>query len=124
MNQDADVGEGRSTPLFANHVVSGGGTPAEWNIEVLSGNSTYSGVIGKIDSGTVNLTFTNNSGADVVANADGTDPEYEVAHVGAVCGKIDKDATLNLTFTESSSSYSITTIHNLRTDRIVTKIQY
>lgn len=96
-----DVTGGANIPLFAQHVMDGSGTSANWNVELVSSNSkTYSGVIGDIASNAeVNLTFTNNSGANVVSNA---------SDVGAICGTIQTDATLNLSFSEASSAYSIT----------------
>lgn len=105
------VADETSFPILAQYVKPNpiGAPSANWNIKLSQNNtSEYSGVIGEICEGAyVNLNFANMSGTDVVSNAL-SDSTYYVADVGAVCGKIDSGATLNLNLNEISSKYSIT----------------
>ena len=98
-NRLSDVGSGENNPLFAQHITDGTAASADWDVELVSSNScTYSGVIGDIASDAVaNLTFTNSSGEDIVSNT----------NVGAVCGTMYTGSTLNLSFSETSSAYTI-----------------
>lgn len=109
----SNVGADTSAPLFAQHVYNNSSsTPAHWNVETVSTNAlTYSGVIGDITADTeVNLTYTNSSAADVVSNASISD-SYYVADVGAICGEMQTGSILNLSYTDNSSSYSITSAY-------------
>lgn len=110
LKRTADVAGDAGKPIFANHVSAPAAnqTATTWNLELTADSTnTYSGVIGEIRSNvTVNLTYENKSGANVVSNATGqTD---EVADVGAVCGKMNASSVLNLSYTETTSAYSIT----------------
>lgn len=89
----ADVGANESNPLFAEHVVNGGGT-GTWSVEAL-GSCTFSGVIGEIGEGShVNLTYTNSTGKDMVFNA-----SEGLTDAGAVCGKMGANSGLTLSYT-------------------------
>lgn len=112
------VGSGTDAPLFARHVTAApeGKTPTQLNIELVdytpedpnASAPSYSGVIGEIRAGaTVNLTYANKSGKAVVSNAANGQTD-SMGDVGAVCGKMNNGSVLNLTYTETSSAYSIT----------------
>ena len=89
----ADVGEGESNPLYAEHVVNGGGT-GTWTVEA-AGSCTFSGVIGEIGDGAhVNLTYTNSTGKEMVFNA-----STGLTDAGAVCGKMNDNSGLTLSYT-------------------------
>ena len=89
----ADVGEGESNPLYAEHVVNGSGT-GTWTVEA-AGTCTFSGVIGEIGDGAhVNLTYTNSTGKEMVFNA-----STGLTDAGAVCGKMGDNSGLTLSYT-------------------------
>lgn len=97
----SDVGDGESKPLFAEHVVAGGGM-GTWSFES-AGSCTYSGVIGEIGDGAhVNLTYTNGANTAVVFNGASTD-EHPLADAGAICGKMGASSGLTLSYTGSIS---------------------
>ncbi len=111
LKRTADVANDAGQPIFANHVSAplAETVATTWNVELVADSTnTYSGVIGEIRNGvTVNLTYANKSGANVVSNA-ATGQTDEVADVGAICGKMGAGSVLNLSYSETSSAYSIT----------------
>lgn len=103
----SDVGDGESKPLFAEHVVAGGGM-GTWSFES-AGSCTYSGVIGEIGDGAhVNLTYTNGANTAVVFNGASTD-EHPLADAGAICGKMGASSSLSLSYT-GTLSHSVTSV--------------
>ncbi|MDD6489608.1 MAG: hypothetical protein PUG48_07335, partial [Clostridia bacterium] len=103
----SDVGDDESKPLFADYVVHNteNKNSAEWKITLdSSSNNTYSGVIGEIrENAEVNLSFTNNSNAGVVSNS-----TTDNVDVGVICEVTKSGSTINLDYSGSAKTYSVT----------------
>ena len=106
-----ELESGKNFPVFAQYVDHlNNTTSATWNVQIAADSTgEYSGAIGAILSdATVDLVFSDlSTGTNVVSRA-AVDSANYVADVGSVCGRIEDAATLNMTFSEASSSYSIT----------------
>ena len=55
LTRNGSVEDGKSSPLFADHVLHGNGNSYPWNVEASSSEYTYSGLIGTIDEGMLEL---------------------------------------------------------------------
>lgn len=89
-----------SSPILADHVYPGT-NPADWRIEVASGNTnSFAGAIGQIETGaSVVLSFNNSSSAAVSNTASG---ENDVKDVGELCGIMKTGSSLTVTDTSTS----------------------
>ena len=112
LNRSTSVPSDDTKPMFANHVVHDSATTstlAAWDIKA-SGTGTYSGIIGVVGTGsdaakaTINLAL--DSSADVVANAS---DDGSIKDVGLVCGTINKDSTVDV-YISSSSTGSVSSV--------------
>ena len=103
LTRNGSVEDGKSSPLFADHVLHGNGNSYPWNVEASSSEYTYSGLIGTIDEGAVvEVNFDNKSSAAMISNSEGYNK-----NVGAICGRMKKDSQLTVTYS-GTANVSIT----------------
>lgn len=110
------LADGDTKPLLANHVVHDpDGTTAKWRIKI-AGTGEHSGIIGTVGTGTdeanvnIELGVMSNSSIKALSSQEGK------TNVGLICGTIEEDSQVNVTFIEPStgavnSVTSITSSH-------------
>lgn len=112
-----EVGTGKSTPIFANHVLHDsdtGASPAQWDITVV-GSGSYSGIFGSVEENAiVDIDLTLKTDANIVSDGDGSTADSNgykyFTDAGLICGYMGKHATIDATITSGSTATNVSKI--------------
>ncbi|MBR1752193.1 MAG: hypothetical protein IJ740_15230 [Ruminococcus sp.] len=112
-----EVGTGKSTPIFANHVLHDsdtGASPAQWDITVV-GSGSYSGIFGSVEENAiVDIDLTLKTDANIVSDGDGSTADSNgykyFTDAGLICGYMGKKATIDATITSGSTVTNVSKI--------------